>query len=165
MVSRGAPFKLGVEFSDWWQDLSFQNLPDLLAQIERALAASGYVQGLVRVYQLAGWANPFVEIAGYSGQDYGRPEDLRDSVLSIVQRFYPKISWASVEFTTESTAPSGQTVPVYQPSPTQQQQQGAGVTITDQIGGTIGRAIGVSPDTGLALGAVGLVALALLLRR
>jgi len=165
MVARGAPFKLGVEFSDWWQDVSFQNLPDLLAQIERALAASGYVQGLVRVYQLAGWANPFVEIAGYSGRDYGRPEDLRDSVLSIVQRFYSKLDWRTVQFTTEQTESNGQTLPVYQPSPARQQQEGAGVTITDQIGGTIGRVVGVDAQTGLALGAVGLVALVLLLRR
>ena len=165
MVARGAPFKLGVEFSDWWQDVSFQNLPDLLAQIERALAASGYVQGLVRVYQLAGWANPFIEIAGYSGRDYGRPEDLRDGILSIVQRFYTKISWASVQFTTETTQASGQPVPVYQPSPTQQQQQGAGMTITDQIGGPIGRAIGVSSDTGLALAAAAVVIAVVLIRR
>jgi hypothetical protein len=39
------------------------------------------------------------------------------------------------------------------------------VTITDQIGGTIGRVVGVDAQTGLALGAVGLVALVLLLRR
>lgn len=170
MVSRGAPFKLGVEFSDWWQDIDFwwtyQALPDMLRDIEKALASSGYVQGIVKVYQLAGFVNPFIEIAGYSGRDYGRPEDLRDSVLSVVQRFYAKISWASVQFTTESTEPSGQTVPVYQPSPIrQEQQQRSAVSITDQFGETIGRAIGVSPDTGLALGAVGLVALVLLLRR
>lgn len=164
MVARGAPFKLGVEFSGWWQDVSFQNLPDLLAQIERALAASGYVQGLVRVYQLAGWANPFIEIAGYSGRDYGRPEDLRDSILSVVQRFYSELGWATVQFTTQQTDPNGQTLPVYQPSPARQ-QEAAGVTITDQIGGTIGRVVGVDAQTGLALGAVGVVALVLLLRR
>jgi hypothetical protein len=138
MVSRGAPFKLGVEFSDWWQDCwSFQNLPDLLAQIERALAASGYVQGLVKVYQLAGWAHPFVEIAGYSGRDYGRPEDLRDSVLSSCSAVLSeKLAGPQFNLRRRAQRPAGRRSPSTSPlRRRQQQQQGAGVTITDQIGG------------------------------
>lgn len=166
MVRRGAPFVLGVEFADWWQDVSFKTLPDLLAEIERALASSGYLTGLVRVYQIAGWANPFVQVEGYAGRDYGRPEDLRDSVLTIMRRFYSRLAWETVQFQVETTQAGGQPVDVFQPSPqVQVRQGGAGDTITDTIGGTIGGALGVSRDAGLAIGAVGLVALLLLVRR
>jgi hypothetical protein len=165
MIRRGAPFVLGVEFADWWQDVSFKALPDLLAEIERALASSGYLSGLVRVYQIAGWANPFVQVEGYAGRDYGRPEDLRDSILTIMRRFYARLAWETVQFQVETTQ-AGQPVDVFQPSPqVQVRQAGAGETITDTIGGTIGGVLGVSRDAGLAIGAVGLVALLLLVRR
>ncbi len=59
-------------------------MPTLLTEIESKLAASGYISGLIRAYQLSGTINPFIVIAGGSGREYGSDLDLRDAVLSVL---------------------------------------------------------------------------------
>jgi hypothetical protein len=109
-VHVGAPFSLGVEFTGWWEDMSFRELPQVLAAIQSKLTASGYTRGLVRVYQLAGYLNPFVVAEGYSGREYGRASDLRDAILSVIASEYSGIDFGSVRFETTTYNPTtGQT--------------------------------------------------------
>lgn len=166
-VHVGAPFQLGVEFSDWWLDTSFKDLPTILKEIEAALAGSGYTSGLVRAYQLAGYVNPFVAIESYSGREYGSDQHLKDAVLSVVAGIYPQINYGSVTFQVETYDPTtGQTQTLFQPSPIAAAGATTGVgSGFDAIGQTIGNVFRVDATTGLVIGAVGAVALILLLKR
>jgi len=161
-VRLGAPFQLGVELSDWYLDLSFEELPDLLVRMESALTRSGYVSGLVKVYQIAGSLNPFIVIESYSGREYGSDQHLKDAVLSVLSGLYTKLNYASVTFTAETYDPtSGTTAITTTPAP----RSSTGVNVLDQIGGTIGDAVGVDSTSGLLLAALGVVAVVILVRR
>ncbi len=166
-VHVGAPFQLGVEFSDWWLDTSFKDLSQILIEIESALSASGYIAGQVKAYQLSGYVNPFVVIESYSGREYGSDNHLKDAVLSVVAGIYPQVNFGSVTFQVETYDPAtGQTQTIFQPSPI----AAAGATTGagsgfDAIGQTIGNVFRVDATTGLVIGAVGAVALILLLKR
>lgn len=162
-VHLGAPFQLGVEMSDWYLDLSFEELPDLLTRMESKLAGSGYTSGLVKIYQLAGTLNPFIVVESYSGREYGSDQHLRDAVLSVLSSLYPKLNYASVTFTAETYDPAtGQTSITTTPAP---RETVTGSSIVDQVGATIGDAVGLDTQSGLLLGALGVVALVLLVRR
>lgn len=161
-VHQGAPFQLGVELSDWYADLSFEELPDLMTRMEAALSRSGYVSGLVKVYQLAGVVNPFLVVESYSGREYGSDQHLKDAVLSVLSGLYSKLNYASVTFTAETYDPaSGTTAITTTPAP----RSSTGVNVLDQLGGTIGGAVGVDSTSGLLLAALGVVGLVMLLRR
>lgn len=166
-VHLGAPFQLGVEFSDWWLDTSFKDLSQILIEIESALAASGYTAGQVKAYQLAGYINPFVVIESYSGREYGSDAHLKDSVLSVVSKIYPQINYGTVTFQVETYDPStGQTQTIFQPSPIAAAGTSPGVgSAVDSIGQSLGSVFNVDATTGLVIGAVGAVALILLLKR
>jgi len=166
-VHLGAPFNLGVEFRDWWLDTSFKDLSQILTEIESALAASGYISGQIKAYQLAGYLNPYVVIEGYSGREYGDDRHLRDAVLSVVDRIYPDIDWATVQFQVETYDPStGATETVFQPSPIIAAGTSPGVgSAVNSLGQSIGNVFQVDATTGLVIGAVGAVALILLLKR
>jgi len=162
-VHLGAPFQLGVEMSDWYADLSFEELPDLLKRMESRLAGSGYISGLVKVYQLSGTLNPFVVVESYAGREYGSDQHLRDAVLSVLASLYPKLDYASVTFSAETYDPTtGTTAITTTPAP---RDTVTGSAIIDQIGANIGSAVGLETQSGLLLGALGVVALVLLLRR
>jgi len=161
-IRKGAPFQLGVELQDWWQDLSFEELPDLMQRMESALTRSGYVSGLVKAYQLAGVVNPFIVIESYSGREYGSDQHLKDAVLSVLQGLYNKLNFSSVTFTAETYDPSsGTTAITTTPAP----RSSTGSTALDQLGATIGGAVGVDSTSGLLLGALAVVGVVILMRR
>lgn len=161
-IRKDAPFQLGVELQDWWQDLSFEELPDLMTRMEAALSRSGYVSGLVKVYQLAGVVNPFIVVESYSGREYGSDQHLKDAVLSVLGSLYNKLNFASVTFTAETYDPTTGTTAI---STTPAPRSSTGVNVLDQLGGTIGGAVGVDSTSGLLLAALGVVGLVMLLRR
>lgn len=85
----GASFSLGVEVSGWDTviDPDYWSRGGLLADIQQAVQAGGFVQIPVRVYTLTGWANwnPFVVIEGRAKYAHSSASHLRDAILSGVQ--------------------------------------------------------------------------------
>lgn len=161
-VHLGAPFQLGVELADWYLDLSFEELPDLMTRMESAIARSGYTSGLVKIYQIAGTLNPFIVVESYSGREYGSDQHLKDAVLSVLSSLYPKLNYASVTFTAETYDPAtGQTQITTTPAP----RESTGSGVLDQVGQTIGSTFGLDTQSALLLGALGVVGVVLLLRR
>lgn len=164
-VRTGAPFRLGVELSNWWADTSWRDLDTTLKDLESAIVRSGYTSGLVRAYQVAGWANPYISIDGYSGRDYSSDQHLRDALLSVVRSVYSAIDYSSVgwqvDIDTTVTAPGVQTI--YTPSSAQQQASDNNpVTAASQA---IGNALGVDNTTALLLGGAAVLLIITLVKR
>lgn len=161
-VHIGAPFQLGVELSGWYADVSFRELPQLLQQMEAALSRSGYTSGLVKIYQIAGSLNPFIVVDGYSGREYGSDKHLRDSVLSVLSSIYQNLNYSSVTFTVATyDAQTGQQQVTTTPAPREMPNGSFPV----QVGDTLGSVFGVDAQTGLIIGAFGLLVIITLLRR
>lgn len=171
-VHLGAPFQLGVELAEWGTDLAVEVLdpfdwsttafPDLLRSMESKLAGSGYTSGLVKIYRLAGYVNPYIVVESYSGREYGSDQHLKDAVLSVLASLYPKLNYGSVTFSAETYDPAtGQTQITTTPAP----RESTGSGVLDQVGQTIGSTFGLDTQSALLLGALGAVGLVLLLRR
>ena len=163
-VRTGAPFRLGVELSNWWADTSWRDLDTTLKDLESAIVRAGYTSGLVRAYQVAGWANPYISIDGYSGRDYSSDQHLRDALLSVVRSVYPAIDYSSVGWqvdidTTAPAAPGVQTI--YTPS-AQQVSDNNPVTAASQA---IGNALGVDSTSALLLGGAAVLLIITLVKR
>ena len=168
-VHVGAPFELGVELGNVLFATEVTRMPTLLTEIESKLAASGYISGLIRAYQLSGTINPFIVIAGGSGREYGSDLHLRDAVLSVLDGVMKgigsNINYASVTFTAETYDPqTGQTTVSTTPAPRDTVSGGVGGTL-DQVGQTLGGWFATDSQTGLIIGGIGLLGLVLLLKR
>ena len=168
-VHVGAPFELGVELGNVLFATEATRMPTLLTEIESKLAASGYISGLIRAYQLSGTINPFIVIAGGSGREYGSDLDLRDAVLSVLDGVMKgigsNINYASVTFTAQTYDPqTGQTTVSTTPAPRDTVSGGVGGTL-DQVGQTLGGWFATDSQTGLIIGGIGLLGLVLLLKR
>lgn len=168
-VHVGAPFELGVELGNVLFATDVTRMPTLLSDLESKLAASGYVSGLIRAYQLAGTINPFIVIAGASGREYGSDLHLRDAVLSVLdgvmRNIGSTINYASVTFTAETYDPqTGQTTITTTPAP-RDTTGGTGTNSLDTLGDTLGSWFNTDSQTGLIIGGIGLLGLVLLLKR
>ncbi len=105
-VKQGAPFALCVEFTDYYQQIWPAPMSDTMQAISTAIQNSGATQGLVRVYQLAGWVNPFVCVEAQAGHDYSHAYDLRDGVLAVVASQYSGINYGTLRFETTTYDPT-----------------------------------------------------------
>jgi hypothetical protein len=164
VVRNGAPFRLGVELSNWWADTSWRDLDTVLKDFESALTRSGYITGLVRAYQVAGWANPYISIDGYSGKDFSSDQHLRDALLSVIKSVYPGIDYSTVGWQVEidtTVNPSPGTQTVYTPSTQQQASAPVFASATQSIGSWFD---GQNTTTLLLGGAALLIVLSLLRR-
>lgn len=155
-IHAGAPFSLGVELAGAW------NINDLFVDtdlIRRALDASGYVQAGVQVYQQAGIINPFVVVSGRSGREYGSAAHLRDAIISVMQGFNT-LNLETLKFQADTYNPT-----TGAPSTTASNNAASGAGVLDQAGAAVGNLFNVNPSTGLLIGAVGALALVLILKR
>ena len=155
-VHAGAPFSLGVELAGAW------NINDLFVDtdlIRRALDASGYVQTGVQVYQQAGIINPFVVVSGRSGREYGSAAHLRDAIISVMQGFNT-LNLETLKFQADTYNPE-----TGAPSTTASNNAASGADVLNQAGAAVGNLFNVNPSTGLLIGAVGALALVLILKR
>lgn len=169
-VHIGAPFELGVELGNVLFATEATRMPTLLADIESKLAASGYVSGLIRAYQLSGTINPFIVIAGGSGREYGSDLHLRDAVLSVLDGIMrgigSNVNYASVTFTAETYDPqTGQTSVSTTPAPRDMVDSGSLGAAVGQVGDTLGSWFSTDSQTGLIIGGIGLLGILLLLKR
>lgn len=103
-IHAGARFSLGVELADWWLDTSFREIDEAITEMRKRLVQSGYVNQGIRVYQLAGYFNPFIVVEGVSGREYGSATHLKDAILSVVESV-AAIDGGTVRFEAETYTP------------------------------------------------------------
>ena len=159
-VHVGAAFSLGVELAGAW------NLNDLFVDtdlIRRALDASGYVWPGVQVYQQAGIINPFIVVSGESGREYSKASHLRDAVLSVMQGLN-SLNLDTLKFQADTYDPNNGTVSTVIDN-NSGGGSGGGKGGVDDFAKKLGELFKVSPSTGLLIGAVGALAVVLIIKR
>ena len=162
-IHAGAAFSLGVELAGMW------NINDLFVDtdlIRRALDASGYVRPGVQVYQQAGIINPFIVVSGESGREYSKASHLRDAVLSVMQGLNT-LNLDTLQFQADTYDPNTGTVSTVVNNNSGGGSGGGsdGKGGVDDFAKKLGELFKVSPSTGLLIGALGALALVLILKR
>ena len=161
-IHAGAAFSLGVELAGAW------NINDLFVDVDairRALDASGYVRPGVQVYQQAGIINPFVVVSGESGREYSKASHLRDAVLSVMQGLNT-LNLDTLKFQANTYDPNtGTVLTVIDDNSGGGSGSGDGKNGIDDFAKKLGELFKVSPSTGLLIGAVGALALVLIIKR
>lgn len=170
-VHRGAPFSYAVEFEDWYADVSWKPLVQVLSEIKAKLDQSGYVTGLTKIYQLAGYFDPFIVVEGFSGREYGSDLHLRDAITSVVTSIYGNIDYSTIKFEVETYNPQ-----TNQPQTTRRDTSGGGATQAPQDSSSgfslpsleidkLATSLGVTRTQAILIGAGGALLGLLLLRR
>ena len=98
-------------------------------------------------------------MSGRSGREYGSAAHLRDAIISVMQGFNT-LNLETLKFQADTYNPT-----TGAPSTTASNNAASGAGVLDQAGAAVGNLFNVNPSTGLLIGAVGALALVLILKR